>query len=326
MSSIVSIIVPVYNVEKYLKKCLDSIIKQTYENLEIILVDDGSTDSSGIICDEYALKDDRIKVIHKKNGGLSDARNVGIDNANGSYLCCIDSDDYVDEEMIQRLYNSVIANGADMSICNFLEVDDNGIVLPKEQSGIMGDGVLYKNEFYSPSNIKYFTVFTVAWNKLYKREIFDDIRYPYGKIHEDEFVVHKIFDKCNVISCVEKPMYYYLQRSNSIAHSKFSVRKLDLAEALLDQTEYALFNSINALAEKAFCRAVGVLILGYNNIDFNNECEKKRLYELKSRFDDLYPKVKNKIKLPIKRLSLSIFRLNPYISYIFYKAYKLLRR
>ena len=124
---LVSVIVPIYNVEKYLRKCVDSILNQTYKNLEIILVDDGSPDNCGNICDEYALSDSRIRIIHKKNGGLSDARNAGLDIARGNYILFVDSDDYIDETMVEKLYEALEKEKAEMSLCSFVYVNDDGV-------------------------------------------------------------------------------------------------------------------------------------------------------------------------------------------------------
>lgn len=178
MKELISVIIPVYNVEKYLNKSIESVIKQTYKELEIILVDDGSTDSSGKICDEFAQKDDRIKVIHKKNGGLSDARNAGISEAKGKYLGFIDSDDYIDKNFYEILYNVLKKYNSDISICKhretYTDYEENTSKLEiKEQ--------VFNTEQALKELLLFGEVNNYAWNKLYKKELFNEINYPVGK-------------------------------------------------------------------------------------------------------------------------------------------------
>lgn len=194
MEELISVIVPIYNVEKYLNKCIESIINQSYSNLEIILVDDGSKDSSGIMCDSYILKDKRIKVIHKENGGLSDARNVGLDKAKGEYIVFIDSDDWIDEKMIEILYNIIKKNNSDISICDYFLAYNEEIQTQKEDIEIINLSNIEALKTIYDKDLGVCMI--VAWNKLYKRNLFkDDIRYPYGKIHEDEFTTYKLLYK-----------------------------------------------------------------------------------------------------------------------------------
>ncbi|MGJ0706244.1 glycosyltransferase family 2 protein, partial [Enterococcus avium] len=178
----ISIIVPVYDVEKYLKKCVDSILNQTFKDFELILVDDGSPDNSGAICDQYAEKDSRVRVIHKENGGLSDARNAGIEVARGKYLGFVDSDDFVNEDMYKQLYTSIIENNADLSICGIFDLYEGKTPIKKTEKKLL----LNRNE----AMIMIFhgnEISVHAYNKLYKKEIFESLRYPVGKYHEDSY-------------------------------------------------------------------------------------------------------------------------------------------
>lgn len=214
----VSIIVPIYNVEKYLPKCIESIIVQTYTNLEIILVNDGSPDNSRIICDEYSKKDHRIKVINKENGGLSDARNTGLDVATGDYISFIDSDDYIHEEYCETLLNLLKKFDADIAQCEFLKVYEKGInnfnietcAVEQKITVLSNKDVL--NNLYNEHYIS--TV--VVWNKLYKRELFEQIRFPKGKVHEDEYTTYKVLFGTKKVVCTSKQMNFYLQRPDSI--------------------------------------------------------------------------------------------------------------
>lgn len=221
---LISVIVPVYNVEKYLRKCIDSILSQTYTNLEIILVDDGSVDNSGRICDEYKEKDSRIVVIHKENGGLSSARNAGIDMAHGEYIGFIDSDDYIDSDMYEELYKNMQDNNADLSICGILNLyqgieskrntPDKKVMLAAEAIKLMLTGLTVS-----------------SCNKLLKRKLFKDTRYPIGKTAEDAFVLIEILLKCDIVAFTSEEKYYYVHRGNSITTRKYHKSDDDVIEA-----------------------------------------------------------------------------------------------
>ena len=238
MNDLVSVIVPIYKVEFYLGKCVDSIINQTYSNLEIILVDDGSPDNCGKICDEYKQKDNRIKVIHKQNGGLSDARNAGIDIATGRYIVFIDSDDYINNKMIEYLYSGITNNNADVSVCGVKKVKDGEAQIFEEINH--PDVIILKSnedktEFYFESN---YEEFTVAWNKMYPAEYFKGIRYPKGKIHEDEFTTYKLLEKANRVAFIKDKLYYYVQRGDSIMGESFNEKRLLRLDAYLERLEH----------------------------------------------------------------------------------------
>ncbi|NLK67263.1 MAG: glycosyltransferase family 2 protein [Campylobacteraceae bacterium] len=214
-SSLVSIIIPVYNVEKYLKKCIDSIINQTYENLEIILVNDGSSDNSPRICDEYASQDSRIKVIHKENGGQADARNMALDVMRGEWVVFVDSDDFVGKYYVENLYYLVKKYNVDIGITSYRYVyEDKKISI---NSNLIGDEVVFK---YSKSDsvmdifyAKYCDV--VPWGKIFKRKMFDNVRFPKGKIYEDLATIPLVFSRSNSVAFCNKKDYFYLQRSSS---------------------------------------------------------------------------------------------------------------
>lgn len=220
---LISVIVPCYNVEQYLPKCIDSILAQTYKNLEILLVDDGSPDHCGDICDEYAKKDSRITVIHKENGGLSDARNVALDIAKGEYVIFVDSDDYITPYHIKDLYELSVEYKADVSInppCVFLQGNMPRPFGDDKVSVFSGTEAL-KNMFYQKQ------IETSAWGKMYKRSLFDGIRYPYGLYFEDNPTTYKLFLKSNRVVFQNRQSYFYLIRSNSIEGATFSKKKLD---------------------------------------------------------------------------------------------------
>lgn len=313
-TELISVIVPVYNVEKYLSKCIDSILEQTYKNLEIILIDDGSTDNSGLICDKYAEKDTRIKVIHKKNGGLSDARNKGIEASTGKYIMFVDSDDYIKNTMISAMYNHIISDNTDMVICRFVHVDENGSVIknfssmpPYENIVISSDDIL---KWFSKENVLYFIV---ACCKLYKSQLWNDIRFPVGKIYEDEFVAHHIMGKCKQVSVIAEAYYYYLQHSGSITNSKITIKHFDAVEAFLNRSEYFLKRKMNLEAVNTFNRGVTEYIIRSNKMANDLPVVHKKK-ELVKNFRSAF--IKNIFKFvkhcPIKSfVYMTLFVINP---------------
>ena len=226
----ISVIVPIYNVEEYLNKCLDSILHQTFTNYELILIDDGSTDSSGQIADEYVAKDDRIKVIHKKNGGLSDARNCGLDKATGRYICFIDSDDWIEDTYLEELFSLAKDQEADIVICNYFKNSgDISVTQPTDPEIVIQSGVDAIDNIYS----KRYGEYVVAWNKLYRKEIFENLRYPVGMIHEDEAIYGEVFCRASKVVRTERILYNYRTNNNtSIMSSGFSIKRLDIIIAL----------------------------------------------------------------------------------------------
>ncbi len=225
---LISVIVPVYKVEAYLDHCVQSIIDQTYKNLEIILVDDGSPDRCPQKCDEWAKKDSRVRVIHKKNGGLSDARNAGLEIAQGSYICFVDSDDWVDTHYIEYLYQGIRQSGAEISACDIRIVYDHDADTPTDIAPFQF--VINTPESAIGTLIKGHTYRAVAWNKLYSAKLLESESFAVGKYNEDEFFTYRILAKANSTAYINIPLYNYLQRSGSIM-STFNIRRLDALEA-----------------------------------------------------------------------------------------------
>lgn len=211
---LISIIVPVYNVEPYLRRCLDSIVNQTYTNLEIILIDDGSPDNCPKICDEYAAKDKRITVIHKKNGGLSDARNAGLDICKGEYVSFVDSDDWIANTYVELLTKAIIDNNADISVCEFIRTTQT-YNLSISSSNIkyeVFDSTTATKKLWSENYI----TFVIACGKLLKRTLFSNIRFPKGFVHEDVFISYKFLYNAHKTIFLSIPLYCYFQRKDSI--------------------------------------------------------------------------------------------------------------
>lgn len=233
---LISVIIPVYNIEKYIFKCLSSVASQKYTNLEIIVVDDGSTDNSGEICDMFAAGDNRIKIIHQKNAGLSAARNAGIDASKGEYIGFIDGDDYIDKMMYYEMIHIIEQNDADMVICDYESVDENGNVLTKQ--AYLNEKIISGKEGLELLQVKGWADYVVVFNKLYKRKLFNDLRFVTGIINEDTEIAHKIFSKCKKIAITDKRFCYYVKRKGSITNSALSVRNLDVIEALCNRFEF----------------------------------------------------------------------------------------
>lgn len=237
MKPLISVIIPVYNVENYLKKCLESIINQTYKNLEIILINDGSTDNSGKICDEYAGKDNRIKVIHKPNGGLSDARNAGLEIAKGEYIGFVDSDDYIAEDMYEFLYNLAVDNDLDVAMCASFDVYENGTVkTPKDFKTIFINKKeeIIKNLFANQAGGLAISV----CNKLFKKKVIKNCKFTVGKTSEDVFFVLKWIENTDKFCRTSDVKYYYVQHMHSITHQQLYKPKIsDVIEAYLSNLD-----------------------------------------------------------------------------------------
>ena len=238
---LVSVVVPVYKVERWLDRCVRSIVRQSYQNLEIILVDDGSPDGCPALCDAWVVRDGRVRVIHKANGGLSDARNAGLDAMHGDLVAFVDSDDYVEPNYIEKMHNGIA--GADMSVCSIISEDAKGTVQQGNESTVSARTIIQPEEFLSRALEDWRLV--VAWNKLYKASIWSGLRFPVGRIHEDEYVLHQVVDQCKVINILPDELYHYVSTSNSITHSDFSIGNLDRLEALAGRLKYCVDKGYN---------------------------------------------------------------------------------
>ena len=223
---LISIIIPIYKVEQYLRRCLDSVVNQTYANLDIILVDDGSPDNCPQICDDYAAKDNRIAVIHKKNGGLSDARNAGLDICKGKFISFVDSDDWIDLNYVKVLFDLLTATNTDISIGNFFKTDGTkkAPTFPIQHRTLNPtEAIIYCTRGSSPA-------FAISCSKLYKKELFDNLRFPVGKYHEDEFTTYLLFYKSASIAYTSQVLYYYYSRETSIMATQHPYDALEAFE------------------------------------------------------------------------------------------------
>lgn len=281
----ISVIVPVYRVEKYIHRCVDSILAQTFTNFELILVDDGSTDNCGVICDEYAQKDSRIVVIHQANGGLSAARNAGIDwafaNSDSEWLAFVDSDDWVHPQFLELLLHYAIVGKTQISICNFTRTQCKG---KNETIGKVLFDKCSGDQFYYENDL----IGTVAWNKLYKKELFTDYRYPVNKLHEDEFLTYKLISRAQNIMWIDVPLYYYYENMNSITHSAWNIRRLDKLDALDERVDFYKDKSYDEWSDQLIRR---IVVYCYKNIcnevqknDDNSQRNIKQICKKLNRF------------------------------------------
>lgn len=255
---VVSVIVAVYNIEEYINKCIESIICQQYEYLDIILVDDGSEDQCPQICDEWSQKDSRIQVIHQNNQGLSAARNAGIDVAKGEYIVFVDGDDYLEADYVLTLHELIVANDADMSVCNFYFVNEIEKQASKDKANVFDWKGSGRELLLLEAREHIFL--GMACCKMYSKEQFAKLRFPKGKMHEDVFVFHEIMWDVDNVVCTGKPLYNYVQRANSITHEKMSERKLlDSIEARKNKVHFYHKKNADELWEIAIWDYIGAM-------------------------------------------------------------------
>lgn len=280
-----SIIVPIYKVEKYIENCIKSILNQSFDDFELILVDDGSPDKCGEICDNYAKIDDRIKVIHQKNGGLSSARNSGLKVAIGSYIGFVDSDDWIESTMYEDMYKLAVKYNADIVQCDFINAIDESIkVKNNTECYSIIDNIECLNNLYNEKFIK--TV--VSWNKIYKRELFEEINFPTGKIHEDEFTTHKLIYKSNKIITLDKKLYYYRTTENSIMNSEFNIKRFHRLEAIQERIEFFKVINEKELYNKTIDKYIFVAKDYYFKYKKSKEYDCNMLKTIKSNYINVF--------------------------------------
>ncbi len=279
---LISVIVPVYNVEPYLDRCVESIVNQTYRNLEIILVDDGSPDRCPQMCEAWAERDARIRVIHKENGGLSDARNAGMAVASGELIGFVDSDDWILQDFFRILYDGLSKNDADISVCDIL-ITDKDCVSYQSRTEFVYAIRNFEDAFADILRNK--GIRAVAWNKLYRRWILENEAYPVGKYHEDEFLTYQLLDKAKRIIYVNCPLYCYYQRPESIMHS-VTVKHLDVLDAHYERLAFLenKYPSLYLQDKLAYCTAcVAFYRNTFRNVNHENIIIRKKLKNCRSR-------------------------------------------
>ncbi len=280
----ISVIIPVYRVEKYLERCVKSVLCQSYSNIEIILVDDGSPDQCPELCDKFAENDDRIKVIHKENAGLSSARNVGLDLCSGEYIAFVDSDDYVHPQFIEVLYKAISEHEADVAVCGYSVTRD---LKEKETHTISRmSSIVVSGQYAATYHVKTnSTKYLYAWNKLYKAEVFAELRYPLGKLCEDLYLMHKIFFRADKVAVTNEKLYFYYMRDGSITNA--GAYFFDYYKEALDEFELYCEKYINVKSERGICilrskaRKIDVLLDDYWRAKRNKDIKKQKQCEKK---------------------------------------------
>ena len=242
---LISVIVPVYKVEKYLDRCVESIVDQTYKNLEIILVDDGSPDNCPAMCDAWAAKDNRVRVIHKENGGLSSARNAGLYLMSGMYVSFVDSDDYIDSNMIADLYSTINGYDSAFVFCGAQWEQDSYCIIDLPGSKSYCSWQDFMLELSTNRGVCYCSV----CNKLYSSSLWNNLQFPEGKIHEDEAVALGIAIKSSHIFAIDKACYHYVQHDDSIMHVDVGLNSLDIFDTLYNRMNYFLEHGEQDLAD-----------------------------------------------------------------------------
>ena len=312
MDGLISVIVPVYNVEKYLEKCIESILNQTYKNIEVILINDGSTDKSGEICEELVQRDIRVKVIHKKNEGLSSARNEGIEKAIGEYIAFLDSDDYIIPESYEYLYKLSQKYYADIVSANFKRIDENDFdvvekIIEEDNKKIEVEEKKLKKEnvldiLYGTEEHAYIQQ-VVVWNKLYKSHLFHNIRFPKGKLHEDEFTTFRIFSEAENIVMSTKIIHGYMQTKNSIMRSEIKDKRIkDNLEAYKNAIQFFKEKQLNSVMVKVIRRYLEMCIELSGKIKKENSSDKEEKLEyLKERFNEYYIYFANEVNQEVEK-------------------------
>lgn len=300
---LISVIVPVYKVEKYIRKCVDSILAQTFTDFELFLVDDGSPDNCGKICDEYAKKDDRIIVIHKENGGLSEARNVAIDRATGDYLTFIDSDDYVTENHLKTLYSALLSTDSDIALSNITSFDEagyNDLYKPTEEIKTL-DGRDVFSTINRPN----------ACAKLFKTRIYDTIRFPVGRLYEDVFVWHDVLAKAKRVVFTGVNSYFYYFRNNSIMHQEYRLQFTDIVDALELRIKKLEELRLNGLADENREFIYSRVGAAFAFLDAYVPENMKRLDEIKNIYDTEYPKLMKTTDNPKQKFRYWLLKISP---------------
>lgn len=278
---LISVIVPVYKVEPYLARCVDSILAQTLGDFELWLVDDGSPDGCPALCDAYAARDERVRVIHKKNGGLSSARNAALDKFTGQYVCFVDSDDFIPSDALETLYFAMTETEADIAVSNMKSCDENGkeeeLFAPVASLTILeGDSIL--STLNRPN----------APGKLYRSEIYQTIRFPEGRLYEDVFVYHKVLAQCRRMVLTGKVGYYYMIRSDSIMRASYDIRFTDIVDAIRERYEWLDAIGQRQLANEARLFIYSRVAVAYAHLDKKDPAHRERLAQITEVYRDCY--------------------------------------
>lgn len=309
MEKLVSVIVPVFNVENFIDVCVESLIKQSYSNIEIILVDDGSTDSSAMLCDKWATVDTRIKVIHQANGGLSAARNTGLKHAAGEYICFVDSDDFVQEDYVKCMVDAIEDTGAEVAFCDVVTSRWPVLVSPITSNLIL-DAAECRRWLDNLISREY-ALMVVSWNKLYKKELFENNRFEEGRLHEDEFMINKLIFSIEKMVYVPLEEYVYRMNSSGITgkENEYNIAHLDAIDAYADRIDVSLENNDIGFAKNTLRNTL------YKLADYYFKMEEHHHNTIKSKMRNVLDKyseivtTRQKFKYELFMISPAVFKL-----------------
>ncbi len=320
----VSIIVPVYNVASYLNKCVDSILDQSLQEIEVILVDDGSTDDSGKICDQYEARDTRVKVIHKANGGLSDARNAGIAQATGEYIGFVDGDDYIEREMFETLYQACLEENTKMAACDYVyEGEKTG----QRMSWSTGESVrLSAEDFFRKVLQTPSATGMGVWDKLYQKDLFQHARFRKGKLHEDTDILYQLVFQTDFIAYVSRPYYIHCEREGSITKDRYGARDYDRYEANGRMYRYVVENypELRLAVTDNHCRSMVKIV---DNMVASRVYDRKMYAAIQREVRHLRPILEQEEEVPkLLRIKLRLICIG-YFSYgLAYGIYRLMKK
>lgn len=314
MEELISVIVPVYNCAKYVEACLESVTNQTYRKLDIIVIDDGSTDESGSICDRIARDDSRIRVFHQLNRGLSAARNKGLENARGEYILFVDSDDTVfTSDTIRKLYDKLKRDKSQMAMGGYCHVDESGEELSAEN---LPDDIWDAEKFLSYYSQNKSNSCIYVWTKLYSKSIFQDLRFPEGKYYEDEWIIDSVIEKCNRISTLDVPVIRYLERAGSIVNCDNMMLRVHRAEGLVGRIERCIRKKEYRFVKEWFLEGTIDVLRGYVSTDYKaNPKTREYIHSIRKRYSScsksilMHTKIDSAwIKIMLWNLGLHLYR------------------
>lgn len=308
MEKLISVIVPVFNVENFIDVCISSLIKQSYSNIEIILVDDGSTDESGLHCDKWAEVDKRIKVFHQANGGLSAARNTGLNHASGDYICFVDSDDFVMEDYVKCMLQAIEETDAELALCDVTTSKWPALAKPITSNRILdaAECRAWLDDLIS----REYVLMVVSWNKLYKKELFADNRFEEGKLHEDEFMINRLVFNINKMVFVPLEEYVYRANASGITgkENEVNVAHLDVIDAFTDRIDVSLENNDIGFAKITVRNTMYKLADYYFKMENHHYIIKSKMRNVLDKYSEIIT-TKQKLKYELFMLSPSVFKM-----------------
>lgn len=321
---LITVIVPVYGVEKYINKCVDSILNQTYSNIEVILIDDESPDRCPEICDEYAANDNRVKVIHQKNAGQSAARNAGLDIAKGEYISFVDSDDYVDPSFLEKMFRRICDDNSDLVVCEYDVVDDSGNVI-QNKAYLKHDIVISEEKFWELESTTHYMFCAALWNKLFKASAWKKLRLKVGKYAEDSFAMTRYIAGKKKISIIKEPLYDYFQRDNSLVHS-FSLKNLDAVEARLERCKYFYKKGYKEYIKGDLFYCINLMYTAYGTLDFKDTYVAERYSALRRECKRFYWLSFELVEFNIKWVRCSLYCLSDASYYWFIYRFRAIKK